>query len=101
MCGKTLELGTPHGRIVATPIAGTAQFERDLISEQVQSGLTAAKAWGKKLGRHPRQRPVSDRYGPRVLRAVADERSNWCIGRELQISKTTVEGIVKRARASV
>lgn len=100
MCGKTLELGT-HGRIVATPLAGIAQFERDLISEQVQSGLTAANAWGTKLGRHPGQRPVSDRYGPRALRAVADERSNRCIGREFHISKTTYEGIVKRARASV
>ena len=35
-----------------------AQFERDLISERVKSGLAAARARGKKLGRQPGQRPV-------------------------------------------
>ena len=100
MSGMTFELGTPHGRRMATMLAGIAQFERDLISERVRSGLAAAKARGKKLGRQPGQRPVSDRYGPRVLRAVADGRSYRWIAREFQISKGTVEGIVRRARGS-
>ena len=100
MSGMAVELGTPHGRMMATMLAGIAQFERDLISERVNSGLAAAKARGKRLGRQPGQRPVSDRYGPRVLRAVADGRSYRWIARDLGISKGTVEGIVKRARAS-
>ena len=68
MSGMTYELGMPHGRMMATMLAGIAQFERDLISERVRSGLAAAKARGKKLGRQLGQRPVADRYGPRVLR---------------------------------
>ena len=100
MSGMTFELDTPHGRMLATVLAGIAQFERDLISERVRSGLAAGKARGKRLGRQPGQRPVSDRYGPRVLRAVADGRSYRWIARDLGISKGTVEGIVKRARAS-
>ena len=100
MSGMTFELGTPHGRMMATVLAGVAQFERDLISERVKSGLAAAKARGKRLGRQPGQRPVSDRYGPRVLRAVSDGRSYRWIAREFQISKGTIEGIVKRAKAS-
>ena len=100
MSGMTFELGTPHGRMMATLLAGIAQFERDLISERVKSGLAAARARGKKLGRQPGQRPVSDRYAKRVLRAIADGRSYRWIARDLGISKTTVEGIVKRATTS-
>jgi len=38
MSGMTFELGTPHGRMMATMLAGISQFERDLISERVKSG---------------------------------------------------------------
>ena len=70
MSGMTFELDTPHGRMMATMLAGIAQFERDLLSERVKSGLAAAKARGKKLGRQPGQRPKSDRLAPKVLHAI-------------------------------
>ena len=100
MGGLTFELNTPHGRMLATLLAGVAQFERDLISERVRSGLAAAKARGKKLGRQPGQRPKSDRLAPRVLRLVGEGRSYRWIARDVAISKNTVGGIVKRARAN-
>ncbi len=98
MNGMTFELETPHGWMMATMLAGIAQFERDLISERVKSGLAAAKARGKKLGRQPGQRPKSDRLAPKVLKAVGEGRSYRWIARDLGISKNTVVDIVKRHR---
>ena len=98
MSGMTFELDTPHGRMMATMLSGIAQFERDLISERVKSGLAAAKARGKKLGRQPGQRPKSDRLAPKVLQAVSEGRSYRWIARDLGISKNTVLDIVKRHR---
>ncbi len=60
---------------MTTLLAGIAQFERDLISERVKSGLAAAKARGVTLGRWPGQRPQADRLAPKVLQAVEDGRS--------------------------
>ncbi|WP_417607502.1 recombinase family protein [Primorskyibacter flagellatus] len=98
MSGMTFELDTPHGRMMATMLAGIAQFERDLLSERVKSGLAAARARGKKLGRQPGQRPKSDKLAPDVIQAVAEGRSYRWIARDLGISKNTVLDIMKRYR---
>jgi putative DNA-invertase from lambdoid prophage Rac len=92
------DLATAHGRMIATVLAGVAEFERELIAERIRSGLAAAKARGKRLGRQPGQRPKSDRLAPKVLALVAQRRSYRLIGRELGISKNTVAEIVKRDR---
>lgn len=99
MSGMAFELETPHGRMMATLLAGIAQFERDLLSERVKSGLAAARARGKKLGRQLGQRPKSDKLAPKVVQAVAEGRSYRWIARDLGISKNTVLDIVKRNRA--
>jgi len=98
MSGMTFELSTPHGRMMATMLAGIAQFERDLLSERVKSGLAAARARGKKLGRQKGQRPKSDRLAPKVLEMIKEGRSYRWIARDLAISKNTVGDIVKRYR---
>jgi len=98
MSGMTFELSTPHGRMMATMLAGIAQFERDLLSERVKSGLAAAKARGKKLGRQKGQRPKADRLAPKVLELIEQGRSYRWIARDLGISKNTVGDIVKRHR---
>ena len=98
MNGMTFELDTPHGRMMATMPAGIAQFKRDLISERMKSGLAAAKARGKKLGRQPGQRPKSDRLAPKVLKAAGEGRSYRWIARDLGIGKNTVIDITNRHR---
>jgi catalase len=48
-------------------IARITEFERELIQERMRSGLPAAKARGKRLGRQPGQRPKSDRLAAQGL----------------------------------
>ncbi len=98
MNGMTFDLATPHGRMMATMLAGIAEFERELTTERIRSGIAAAKARGKRLGRQHGQRPKSDRLAPKVLALIALGRSYRLIGREIGLSKNTVAGIVKRAR---
>ena len=96
--GMAFDLSTPHGRMIPTVLAGIAEFERELIQERIRSGIAAAKARGKRLGRQPGQRPKSDRLAPKVLALIGQGRSYRVIGRELGLSKNTVAAIAKRTR---
>lgn len=98
MNGMTFDLSSPHGRMLATFLSGIAEFERDLISERVKSGLAAAKARGRKLGRQIGVRPKSDRLAPKVMKLIDEGRSYRWIARDLGISKNTVGDIAKRDR---
>ncbi len=42
---------TPHGRLTFNLFASLAEFERDVIQERTQAGLSAARARGRKGGR--------------------------------------------------
>jgi putative DNA-invertase from lambdoid prophage Rac len=96
--GLQFDLTTPQGRLIAQLMAALAEFERDLVSERVRSGLAAAKARGKVLGRQPGQRIKSDRLAPKVIQMVEDKVSYRTISHDLNLSKTTVTEIVKRHR---
>ena len=67
--GMAFDLSTPHGRMMATLLAGIAEFERELTVERIRSGIAAAKARGKKLGRQHGQRETPDE-GLQELAAV-------------------------------
>lgn len=98
MNGMAFDLATPHGRMIATVLAGIAEFERELIQERIRSGIAAAKARGKRLGRQTGHRPKSDRHAAKVMALVAEGRSYRQIAREVGLSKNTVMGIVQRAQ---
>ncbi|MER2269248.1 recombinase family protein [Methylobacterium oxalidis] len=101
MSGMTFDLSSATGRMMATVLAGIAEFERELLRERVRSGLAAARARGRVLGRQAGQRPKSDRLTPKVLALIEAGQSYRLIGRELGLSKNTVADIVKRHRKPV
>ncbi len=96
--GMAFDLTSPHGRMIATVLAGIAEFERELIQERIRSGIAAAKARGKRLGRQQGQRPKSDRLASKVLALIDQGQSYRLVGRQVGLSKNTVAGIVKRNR---
>lgn len=96
--GLTFDLVTPHGKMIASVMASLAECERNLIRERIKSGLEAARARGKRLGRQPGQRPKADRLTPKVFELVAAGRSYREVAREVRLSKNTVASIVKRTK---
>ena len=94
--GLSFDLSTASGKLMRTIIAGLAEFERDLISDRVKSGLAAARTRGVKPGRQVGQRP-SDKKTKRVLGLHADGLSYRHIARNVGMSKNTVMNIVRRS----
>lgn len=96
--GLQFDLNTAQGRLIAHLMASIAEFERDLVRERVRSGVAAAKARGQKFGRQPGQRVKADKLAPKVLQMVSDGYSYRKIADSLNLSKTTVNDIIKRHR---
>jgi DNA invertase Pin-like site-specific DNA recombinase len=88
-----VDTSTPNGRLVFGIFASIAEFERELIRDRVRSGLAAAKARGKRLGR---PRVVVDAARIRVLRA---QGLGWkVISRKLGVGVSTVLRAAREAR---
>ena len=86
-----IDTTTPQGRLVFNMFASLAEFERDLIRERTQAGLSAARARGRQGGR-PKGLPTKSistahaaetlyREGKLTAQQIADQ---------LHISKSTL-----------
>ena len=80
-----VDLTSPAGKMTMSVIASVAEFERDLLVERTQAGLTRAKSEGKRLGR------------PKLLdyKRVASLKSNGYsqskAAKELGVSLSTIK----------
>ncbi|MGA2980147.1 MAG: recombinase family protein [Terriglobales bacterium] len=88
-----VDTSTPNGRLIFGIFASISEFERELIRSRVRSGIAAARARGKRIGR------------PRVLATdteintlLAQGHSMVAIGEQLGISAATV---CRRARLTM
>ena len=84
-----VDTSTPNGKLVFGIFASIAEFERELIRDRVRSGLAAARAKGKAIGR-PRV-PVN---ALRIVSLRGQGRSWAEITRETGISKGTAQRAV-------
>src|SRR5262249_48693780 len=97
--GLQFDLSTPQGKLFAGIMGGLAEFERDLLSERVKSGMAAARARGSKIGRQHGQKVRPHPLTPQVLNLRSAGASYRTIAGQLNMSKTTVQAIVNRHRA--
>jgi DNA invertase Pin-like site-specific DNA recombinase len=79
-----VDTSTPNGRLIFGIFASIAEFERELIRDRVRSGIAAARARGKRLGRPRRQVDVS-----RVAALRAEGLSWREVGRQLNVGVAT------------
>ncbi|CAH0497216.1 recombinase family protein [Novosphingobium sp. CECT 9465] len=83
-----VDLTSPAGKMTMAVIAAVAEFERDLLIERTQAGLSRAKAQGKKLGR-----PAS--LTPEQMETVRKRRqegtSLGVLSKEFGVSRSAIQ----------
>lgn len=91
-----IDTTTPQGRLSFNLFASLAEFERDLIRERTQAGLSAARARGRRGGR-PRGLPASAEVTARAAETLYLERrlSVQQIADRLGICKSTLYGYLR------
>ncbi|MEE3504562.1 recombinase family protein [Acidiphilium acidophilum] len=82
-----VDLTSSAGRMTMQVIAAVAEFERDLLVERTQAGLSRARAEGKALGRPA---ALSDAEKQQVVTRLEAGESVSAVAREFGISRQTI-----------
>lgn len=82
-----VDLTSSAGKLTMGVINAVAQFERDLLIERTQAGLTRAKAEGKALGRPPAFSEVQQEV---VKSRLAAGEAVAAIARDMKTSRQTI-----------
>lgn len=81
-----IDMTTPMGKMMATFLAGVAEFERELIRERVRSGLANARANGR-VGGRPKCNPDKVKEGLTLLQKGKSYRE---VSEEIKVSISTL-----------
>lgn len=94
--GPDLDISKAQGKLLLNVLSAISEFERDLLSERIKSGIAHARSRGTKSSRAI-GRPAFDR-AVSVQRLLAEGMSVRCVAAELGISKTTVMKVKTASR---
>ena len=97
-----IDTTTSQGRLIFNLFASLAEFERDVIRERTQTGLSAARARGRKGGR-PKGVPSSAESTACAAETLYREGklSSREIAGKLQISKSTLYSYLRHRRVPI
>lgn len=86
------DLTSPAGKMTMQVIAAVAEFERDLLIERTQDGLSRAKAEGKALGRPSK---LSDADKAAIREKLAAGASLGQMATEYGVSRAAIQRVQK------
>ena len=82
-----VDLTSSTGKLTMNVINAVAEFERDLLIERTQAGLSRAKAEGKTLGRPP---SLTEDQRKAVERRLEEGATVSALAREFKTSRNTI-----------
>jgi DNA invertase Pin-like site-specific DNA recombinase len=97
-----IDTTTPHGRSVFSLFASLADFERDIIRERTQVGLSAARARGRKGGRPKGLSPKAEQTTLAAETLYREGRlTAQQIAEHLHISKSTLYAYLRHRGVAI
>lgn len=94
---ENIDTSTPTGKLMLTLIAAINQFERENLLERQREGIAIAKTKGKYKGRKKKVVP-NEAYEEAYKRYMAREISKSQMAKELGVSRSTLEKIMKEKK---
>lgn len=91
-----VDLTSPAGKMTMQVIAAVAEFERDLLVERTQAGLTRAISQGKQLGRPA---SLTKQHAAEVIQKIDEGAAVAALAREYGTSRQSIMRI-RQARTS-
>lgn len=88
-----VDLTSPAGRMTMGVIAAVAEFERDLLIERTQAGLSRAKAAGKVLGR---PQALTNGQQREIIEARQNGVSLGSLAKQFSVSRAAIQRVEKR-----
>ena len=86
-----LDTESATGKLMISILGSVAEFEREIMLERQREGIAKAKAAGKYKGRAPTARQKTDQ----VLELLASGMTQTAVAAELDISRSSVQRIVR------
>lgn len=88
-----VDLTSAAGKMTMGVIAAVSEFERDLLIERTQAGLSRAKAQGRSLGRPA---ALSEQQRVEVLKMRSEGVSLGVIAKKFDVSRSAIQRIEKK-----